>query len=63
MFSEPESLRRCVMNRSLHSGVKRLILPAGNKNDWQEVPDETRKKLKVHFIERIGEALPLALKA
>lgn len=44
------------------SGVKRLILPAGNKNDWQEVPEETRKKLKVHFVDRISEALPLALK-
>lgn len=44
------------------SGVKQIILPAGNKNDWQEVPDETRKKLKVHFVERISEALPLALK-
>jgi ATP-dependent Lon protease len=44
------------------SGVKQLILPAGNRNDWQEVPEETRKKLKVHFVERISEALPLALK-
>lgn len=45
------------------SGIKQLILPAGNKNDWQEVPEETRKKLKVHFVERIAEALPLALKS
>lgn len=44
------------------SGLKQLILPAGNRNDWQEVPEETRKKLKVHFVERISEALPLALK-
>jgi ATP-dependent Lon protease len=44
------------------SGVKQLILPAGNRNDWQEVPEETRNKLKVHFVERISEALPLALK-
>lgn len=44
------------------SGVKQLILPAGNKNDWQEVPEEIRKRLKVHFVDRISEALPLALK-
>ncbi len=44
------------------SGVKQLILPAGNKNDWQEVPEEIRKRLRVHFVERICEALPLALK-
>lgn len=45
------------------SGIKRLILPAGNKNDWQEVPEETRKKLKVHFVDRINEAIALALKS
>jgi len=44
------------------SGLKRVLLPAGNKNDWQEVPAEIRKRLQVHFIERISEALPLALK-
>jgi ATP-dependent Lon protease len=44
------------------SGVKQLILPAGNKNDWQEVPDEIRRKLKIHFVDRIAEALPLAMK-
>jgi len=44
------------------SGVRQLILPAGNRNDWHEVPEETRQRLKVHFVERISEALPLALK-
>lgn len=44
------------------SGVKQLILPAGCRNDWQEVPEEIRKRLKVHFVERISEALPLALR-
>lgn len=44
------------------AGVKQVLLPAGNRNDWLEVPGEIRRKLKVHFVERICEALPLALK-
>ncbi len=44
------------------AGLRQMILPEGNRNDWQEVPEEIRKKLKVHFIETIGEGLSLALK-
>lgn len=44
------------------SGIRQLILPAGNKNDWEEVPSEIRNKLKVQFVESIAEALPHALK-
>ena len=43
------------------SGIREIILPAQNRNDWEEVPEEVRKKLKIHFIERISELLPLAL--
>jgi predicted ATP-dependent protease len=31
-------------------GVKQVILPEGNKSDWQDVPAEVRAKLKVHFV-------------
>ena len=44
------------------SGLKLMVLPEGNKNDWQEVPEEIRKKLKVHFVSSIGDALGLVLK-
>ena len=43
------------------SQVKQLILPEQNKTDWQEVPAEVRKKMKVHFVQHISELLPLAL--
>jgi ATP-dependent Lon protease len=43
------------------SGLKRVLLPEQNKNDWLEVPDEVRKKMKVHFVHHISELLPLAL--
>jgi ATP-dependent Lon protease len=42
-------------------GVKQVILPEGNKADWQDVPAEVRMKLKVHFVRQISEVLQLAL--
>ena len=44
-------------------GVKQVILPEGNKSDWQDVPAEVRAKLKVHFAKQISEVLDLALEA
>lgn len=43
------------------SGVKQVILPKQNQNDWLEVPAEIRERMKVHFIDRLAEALPKAL--
>jgi ATP-dependent Lon protease len=43
-------------------GIKHIILPEQNKTDWQEVPEEVRKKLQVHFVRHISELLPLALR-
>ncbi len=45
------------------SGITRVILPEGNRKDWQEVPVEVRRKLKAHFIENISQMFPLALTA
>lgn len=44
-------------------GIKEVVLPDQNKTDWEEVPDEVRKKLKVHFVRHISELLPLTLQA
>jgi ATP-dependent Lon protease len=43
-------------------GLKEVILPDGNRNDWTEVPAEVRHKLKVHFVRHIADVLPLALR-
>jgi ATP-dependent Lon protease len=43
------------------SGIKQVILPAQNENDWLEVPEEIRKKMKVHFVKQLADALPKAL--
>jgi ATP-dependent Lon protease len=42
-------------------GIKDVILPARNRNDWSEVPEEVRKKMRAHFVSHISEAVPLAL--
>ncbi len=44
------------------SGIKEVILPDQNKNDWEEVPSEVRKKMKVHFVNHITELLAVALR-
>lgn len=42
-------------------GIKQVLLPEQNQPDWTEVPEEVRRKMKVHFIRHISELLPLAL--
>ncbi len=44
-------------------GIKQIILPEQNRTDWAEVPVEVRQKLRVHFVRRIAELLPLTLHA
>ena len=42
-------------------GMKQVILPEQNRSDWEEVPEEVRHRLKVHFVRQIAEIFPLAL--
>jgi ATP-dependent Lon protease len=44
------------------SGVKEVILPEQNKNDWMEIPDEVRRKMKVHFVSHISDLIKTALR-
>lgn len=44
-------------------GMKHIILPEGNRPDWQEVPAEVQAKLHVHFVSQIADALQVALAA
>ncbi|HWD20273.1 MAG TPA: endopeptidase La [Verrucomicrobiae bacterium] len=44
------------------SGLKHVILPEQNRNDWTEVPVEVRRKLKAHFVDNIAQIFPLALR-
>ncbi len=44
------------------SGLKEIILPKNNKKDLEEVPKYVREGLKFHFVEKVDEVLPLAIK-
>jgi ATP-dependent Lon protease len=37
------------------SGVEHIILPEGNKKDWEELPDHVREGLEVHFAQQFDE--------
>ena len=44
------------------SGLKEVILPELNRNDWLEVPAEIRQKMKAHFVRHISDLISLALR-
>jgi ATP-dependent Lon protease len=39
------------------AGIKRVILPARNKRDFGDVPEEVRKQLEFVWIDRVDEAV------
>lgn len=43
------------------SGIKQVILPDKNEKDLQEIPPEVRKGLRFHFVDRIDEAIRIAI--
>jgi ATP-dependent Lon protease len=44
------------------AGIRHVILPEENEKDWIEVPNEVRRRVTVHFVRRIDEVFPLALR-
>jgi ATP-dependent Lon protease len=43
------------------AGIKRVILPARNRRDLEDIPQSTRDALEFVWVERVGEALAVAL--
>lgn len=43
------------------AGIKRVILPQGNKKDLRELPDEVRQELQFHFVQQVEDVLVLAI--
>ena len=41
--------------------VKQVVLPERNRDDFEEVPEDMRNRLKVHFVTRVEEVLNIAL--
>ena len=42
------------------SGIQTLLLPAGNRRDFEEVAEEVRRGLSVHYVESYEEVFKLA---
>jgi ATP-dependent Lon protease len=43
------------------AGLKRVMLPARNKKDFDDIPEEARKTLEFVWLERVDEAVDAAL--
>jgi len=43
------------------AGVKRVMLPARNRRDFDDIPEETRKALEFVWLERVEDAVAAAL--
>jgi ATP-dependent Lon protease len=43
------------------AGLKRVLLPARNRKDLEDVSEETRKQLELVWLERVDDAMEAAL--
>ena len=43
------------------AGLKRVMIPARNKRDLEDVPEDTRKQLEFVFLETVDDARKAAL--
>ena len=41
--------------------IRNVILPVKNREDTKHIPEDVKKELFIHFVERIEDALTLAL--
>jgi ATP-dependent Lon protease len=43
------------------AGIKRIMLPARNRRDFDDIPAETREALEFHWLENVEQAIALVL--
>ena len=43
------------------AGLKRVMLPARNRSDFDDIPEEARKALEFVWLERVDDAVAAAL--
>lgn len=48
---------------ALRAGIKTVMLPARNRRDLEDIPAEAREKLEFVWLERVDDALKVALSA
>ncbi|MBW1682095.1 MAG: endopeptidase La [Deltaproteobacteria bacterium] len=44
------------------SGIRRIILPKGNENDLEDIPEKVKRQVTFHLVRTMDEALELALR-
>lgn len=45
------------------AGIRTVLLPHGNRKDWEDIPEKARDNLTFHWVEHVDEAIELALVA
>ena len=43
------------------AGIRRVILPQGNKKDLRDLPDHVRQEMQFHFAERVEDVLSIVI--
>jgi ATP-dependent Lon protease len=43
------------------AGLKRVMLPARNRKDYDDIPEEARRQLEFVWLERVDDAIAAAL--
>jgi ATP-dependent Lon protease len=43
------------------AGIKRVVLPQGNKKDLRDLPDHVRHEMQFHFVDRVEEVLSIVI--
>jgi ATP-dependent Lon protease len=46
---------------ALRRGIRRVILPNGNRHDLEEIPPDLARRIEFHFVRSMDEVLELAL--
>ena len=47
--------------RRARAGIKRVMLPARNRRDYDDIPEIARKEMEFVWLERVEEAVAAAL--
>ena len=45
------------------AGIKRVMLPARNRKDYEDIPDEVRKAMEFIWLDTVDQAVAAALEA
>jgi ATP-dependent Lon protease len=46
---------------AVRAGITRIILPADNERDLEEIPADVREKMEFHLVETMDDVIPVAL--